>query len=442
MPRKIFLSFLGAVKYLPTCYYFQDDRENLSPEVYYVQELILRRHNASKAFLFVTGEALTNNYENRIDVENKQPILLKGEGVASILEKLTQDSLLGDYEYKNIPNGNSQAEMWEIFKTVYDTFEEYDEVVVDVTFGFRSLPMLMIVLLNYAKALKNIEIKAIYYGNYEAGRQEKEALIKLATTEEEKQKAEKRSVEAPILDLITFAELQAWTYAAQSFAVGNAQPLSKITEDSHPDFSHDIEGFAKAIQTCRGLELSSHIDIDRLKDQVHEMAERSDIEVVLRPLLDKVAGKLAPFRSNQLSNGFAAVEWCIQHNLVQQGITFLQETLQSYVVESVLGTEHITNRAYRFAANGALGGFSSPRRTIEEAHKDGLPVTDEEIEQTYQAMYNLVRSKRGLFAQYRILTGDMRNDINHGGYRDEYMSADELKERLKGIYEQVTQMNL
>lgn len=441
MPRKIFLSFLGAIPYFPTKYYLEADRRDLSDEIYFVQEHLIRQHSdISDAIIFTTEDAYKNNYINR--VERTTLFLHPDQGLKHVLGALHSENNLENFHSEPIPNGNSESEIWAIFKKVYDIFEPNDEVIVDVTFGFRSLPMLMVVLLNYAKTLKNINVSAIYYGNYEAGREEKDGWMKNAQSEDEKKNIAKKIVEAPILNLLPFVELQAWTYAAQSFSVGNAIPLSKITERNYPIFSTDIDYFAKAIQTCRGLDLVQNIDVDTLKSNIRHMSEQSDIDVVLRPLLNIVSDKLLPFQSHQLSNGFAAVEWCIEHGMIQQGITMLQETLQSYVVESIIGREEITIRTYRYAANGALGGYNSPSRTIDEAKRDELPVTDEYIIAIYQSMSELVKSKKGLSKQYRLLTGDIRNDINHGGFRDNYMSPDDLKMHLTNIFNEIKSLNL
>ncbi len=431
MPRKIFLSFLGAIPYYPTKYYLEANRQDLSDEIYFVQEHLIRRHRVmDEVIIFTTHEASKNNYHSRIERPRDQPpVFHEEQGLESALQPLKADGSLKVYREQPIANGYSEAEIWDVFQTVFEQLEEGDHVIFDVTFGFRSLPMLVIVLLNYARTLKNITVEAIYYGNYEAGKEEKS--IKGTP-----------HVEAPVLRLDAFVQLQDWTHAAQSFAVGNVTPLSRITQAKYPAFSQEIDHFAKAIQTCRGFDMIQHIDVDKLKANIQQMSAQSDIEAVLRPLLDIVGSKLAPFQSRQLSNGFAAVEWCIEHGMIQQGVTILQETLQSYVIESILGRDELTMRIYRFAANGALGGYKSPKRTIEEAHRDKFPVTDDELTATYQSMYELVKSKEGLSVQYRLLTGELRNDINHGGFRDNYMTPAGLKAELSRIFDEIKALNL
>jgi len=75
---------------------------------------------------------------------------------------------LCDFEPIKIPNGKSEEEFWIIFDKITSVINEGDEIVFDITHGFRSQPFIVIVLLLYLKALKNIKIKNILYGAFEA----------------------------------------------------------------------------------------------------------------------------------------------------------------------------------------------------------------------------------------------------------------------------------
>lgn len=442
MPKKLFLSFLGAIPYYPTRYYLQADRADLTQGIYYAQEAILRSQAVDEAVIFTTAEALRNNYQARIYRQGQNTHWAAGEGLESTLNALKEAGILRGYRSVRIPNGHSEEEIWRVFQLVFDELSEGDEVVFDITFGFRSLPMLVLVLLNYARNLRGVTVKAIYYGNYEAGRAEKEARMEQAADEDERGRIQAQLPEAPILDLMPFAVLQDWTYAAQAFGDGNLAPLARLTTDSQAGFSQRLSSFARAVQTCRGQALCTDMDVDELKGFVRELSEQSDIAVQLQPLLDKVSAKLAPFASRQLSNGFAAVEWCIQHGMVQQGITFLQETLQSFVVEQIAGPQELCNRVYRVAANSALNGYRSTRVPVSENQRAGYPLTREAVEALCQAANDFVGRFPGLVEAYKSLTGDFRNDINHCGFRLPYTSPDELDQELANIYTEIKGMGI
>ncbi len=449
---KLFISFLGANPYYPTQYYLREDRSDLTAPVFYVQNAILRAQikKIDKVLIFTTAEARVNNYHNRISREGKAFKLIEDEGLARALADLQKDGHINDFASIDIPNGYSEAEIWQVFQSVFELMQAGDEIIFDITFGFRSLPMLVMVLLNYARAMRQITVKAIYYGNYEAGRAEKEAAVK----EAEKQgvdpniidKLKKKMIEAPIIDLKAFAVLQEWTYAAQSFLqVGNANALAALTQSSHPEFSEAIAGFTKALLTCRGQALRRDLDIDHLKRQMTELGAQAKLEAQLKPLLEKVQEKIKGFQSNHLSNGFAAVQWCIDHGMVQQGITFLQESLISYVVEKAIDPKKTTTTFYRNMAGSALNKVrKGHERLIHQKSRYGIDQSDAEIENLYRQVFSFVQSIPGFADLYKRLTGKkgFRNDINHCGFRDDYKSPEELVFELESLAKAVGVLNL
>jgi CRISPR-associated Csx2 family protein len=416
MPRK-FISFLGAIPYEPTRYYFDGDATDLATPTPYVQEAIFEKvlsnwQPTDQVLIFTTDDAKQNNYHHRI---TRKEGLLENQGLEQILQRLSQQGRIGKFEAIPIPNGNSETEIWSVFQTVFQHIQPGDELYFDITYGFRSLPMLGMVLLDYARTiyLDEVKIQRIFYGNYEAGR----ALQKAGEL-----------VEAPVLDLTPFAELQQWTAAARAFLQGgNAEPLAVVTEPHNPEISRNLRLFAPAILTCRGLQLSMDMDISSFKTLV-DSSLNSPIAVQLRPLLEAIQQKLAPFSSQNLRNGLAAVQWCIENGLVQQGYTFLQETIVSLVIERVFSLDALTHTELRTDVGTALNNWlpDDPNLRIKINRED------------YIAAYNYVKSCTGLSALYRKLTGKigLRNDINHCGFKDSYAMPDTLTAELDHLYRQ------
>lgn len=101
-----------------------------------------------------------------------------------------------------IPYGLNKQEQIEIFNTVskaFERFENGDEIILDVTHSFRSLPLFATSLINYIQSFsdKNIYFNKVYYGMIDV-------------------MSEHNGV-APIVDISTAVELQNWTTAAYSF---------------------------------------------------------------------------------------------------------------------------------------------------------------------------------------------------------------------------------
>ncbi|MEA3505330.1 MAG: TM1812 family CRISPR-associated protein, partial [Bacteroidota bacterium] len=168
MARKVFISVLGTGYYSKTKYYCENKDENV--ETHFIQEAMLKFYSNEfkkndKAYLFLTRKARNDNWESPAQKNNKFVIEGKSDSYQGLEETLKGFDF--DVISKDIPDGNNEEEIWEIFQKVFDVLELEDEVYFDITHAFRSIPMLIMVLINYAKFLKKINVKSITYGNWE-----------------------------------------------------------------------------------------------------------------------------------------------------------------------------------------------------------------------------------------------------------------------------------
>lgn len=442
MPRT-FISFLGAVEYYKTCYYSKADRSDLSAPIYYVQEAILANEGKpwepdESIWIFTTEEAENKNYINRF-TKTKTFI---NDGLQSRLAELKKSGRINHFESEEIPNGYTEQEIWQIFEKVISKLKKGDEVIIDITFGFRSLPMLVLVLANYAKAVLNVKVKAIYYGNYESGRAERDkqlAQMRAAKLPcDDLDNLKNSPIQAPILNLSAFAALQDWTYAAQSFLfAGNAEQLSELTQDTHPLFSREIHYFTQSILTCRGSSLIRDIDVDNLKLTIDNLGKDSKLQEQLKPLLERIQEKILPFKSNSILNGFAAVQWSIDHGLIQQGITFLLETLITLPIEHIISKDQINNNAWRTVSKTALLD-GDIEKSISKKKIEQLGISEEGFLQICHKMKLWIQQYPELTVEVKKLTGEgFRNDINHCGFRDTPKDPSTLKSELIDVFQNV-----
>jgi CRISPR-associated (Cas) DxTHG family len=446
MAKKVFISFLGAIPYGKTQYYFATDKA-LSTPTSYVQEAIFEKYLFNfwgandKIFIFTTTDAYNNNYINRIerfDAKTQTPIFSPNkDGLESILKKWDDNKRIAQYDSISIANGNTVEEIWSVFQTIYDQLKDLpvgSEIYFDITFGFRSLPMLGIVLLNYVQTMQNVVVKYIFYGNYEVGRHEKTNLRNKAkakgASDDELKKLDEQPPQSPILDLRAFAELQDWTTGAQAFLNGGSTNLLKnLIAQKNPQLANDLDAFAQSILMCRGQQLNQDLDIDSLKSQIVNLQSQT-IQAQLRPLLERIEQKIQPFNSQNTLNGIQAVEWCVNNGLIQQGYTFLQETLKSYVIEHVFSgnsnlQSYILHKEMREAAHLALNGATEYK--IRTRLLPGMPDKSREMK-TFVTRIRIVH-------YYRNLTGDrgLRNDINHCGFKANYEQPDDLIVELRQL---------
>ena len=296
MARKVFISFLGTNNYTPCNYYTANG--SFVNNIKYVQEATMNEFcNDYDAFVFfLTNEAKEKNWIGESGLNNR----LKNYGDKIIV--------------KDIPSGFNLTEIWEIFDIVYKEINENDVLVFDITHAFRSLPMLGMVLINYLKAVKNVEINGVYYGAFEAlGPQ---YLVKEMPVEE-------RNVE--ILDLIGFSLLQEWTIAANNFyEFGNVEKLSDLVNKQIKPILAESKGkdadanllrsFIKPlpdifsdIATVRAFELYKSDRYNTIKKALKEIDSTNMPQ--LKPLLKKIEEKIVPFKQEErILNGFYVVK--------------------------------------------------------------------------------------------------------------------------------------
>jgi len=422
---KEYLAFLGTNDYLPCNYYFNDNKVE---DVRFVQEAEVEMFckdwtKNDRIIVFLTEEARDKNWYD------------DGDSKEGLKTKLTSLELKPDISSIRVPQGKSEEEIWKIFERIYDSIDDNSEVIVDVTHAYRYLPMLLIILLDYTRFLKDISIKGIYYGAFET----------LGTPYTiEKKPIEDRNV--PIFDLTPFVNLFEWTSAVDDFMsygdindVNNltkkeVNPLLNKTEGQDKDarnlrkLGDMLESFTKAIKTCRGLKIIDY-DYDKLRKLIRKDKEYTNSKIkTLNPLLEKISSKISEFENGDIKNGYYAVKWCIKHGHIQQGFTLFQETMISEIVEKEYGKEEINDNKKRRIVSQAIN-----------IKQQSLPEKEwKKPARHYKSdVKNIMRGLEDDFIYIYDSISHLRNDINHAGFRESPSSADNLKQKLKEQIEKI-----
>ena len=271
MARRVFLSVIGTNNYKSSKYYV----EGRQPvETRFVQAASITFHcsdfdDNDKVFIFCTDEAKQKNWED--NYEFPVPCSDKKEqhkGLKSCLQDLSLKTRINEETAVWIPKENSEDQIWETFDIVFKKLNDEDEIVFDITHGFRASPMLLMVLINYAKFLKNIKVRKILYGAFEA-RNEKN--------------------ETKIWDLTNFSMLQDWTNSTNEFInFGHSDNLSKISiEESNNDIysnnekatlkglADNIQKTSKLFSTIRGQKLLQGDDFLQLQNSLKKIKSKN-----------------------------------------------------------------------------------------------------------------------------------------------------------------------
>lgn len=411
--RKVFISILGTGNYGP-CEYTQGDFT--SSNTRFIQEATLEFLNVKEtwtaqdiAYVFLTPTARTSNWQEKTVYKGE---VEKGyRGLAPILDEMQLPCPIEDVDITE--DGDEQG-LWSVFQTIYDKLQEGDELYIDITHSFRYLPMLLLVLCNYAKFLKQTKVVHISYGNYEA-----KAPVK------------------PLVDLMPLVEVQDWTFAASDFLRNGRtasftalvkeriQPILKETKGQDEDaralrlFLNRLEPLSQSLTTVRGKAIIDGGIFRDLNDSAQNL--KNTLIPAMAPLIDKIKDSFSGFDpTSSIENGFEAAQWCYDKQLYQQSITILQETLKGYTAEQA--GYPCDEQRYQDLAAAAYN--ITVKKRPEREWKLGENNDDQEDFNRRKVIVKrmlslpLVQELCGLYDEI----SQLRNDFNHAGIRPNPMS--------------------
>jgi CRISPR-associated Csx2 family protein len=370
-----FMAFLGTGApdkgYTEVAYRFDDGSEitNKFVQLSLIDKYCSDYAGDDKLTFFLTNKAREQSWE---DAGFKQGLIDRG------LEKLANPI--------NISDGKTKDELWEIFSKIYENIREEDEIIFDVTHSFRFLPMLAIVVLNYARALKNFTLKNLYYG----------------------------ALDGAITDLTDFDSIFRWSSAIGDFnEYGTAGPITKLL---HKD---SIEQVSKVLTTVRGQEIASGAVFQDFRNDMAEYKTTKGYSPPFEPVFDLLENKLNAFKpDNVIGNIVASIDWYVKHHLVQQGITMLQEGILTILIHRA-GLNY-KEKDLREKCSSMIWGWNGDLQEIKKL--------------SYYT--DLTKIYRGIAGR--------RNSISHGGFtpkdnkpQNTPFKANEIIDKLNANFEKL-----
>jgi CRISPR-associated (Cas) DxTHG family len=179
----------------------------------------------------------------------------------------------------DIPDGKNPEELWKIFDKIKDIFREKDEVIFDITQGYRSLPFLSFIFAAYLKVAKTVQISSVLYGALEQGRpSEIEGIEKIV----------------PVIQIGEFASMFDWMSATQRFVdLGDGNGLAQLLRNVlvlDSDLKSLVDKTASAIERVsdaliyiRPMEVME--SVAELKELIREIETQGQDLPQLQPFL-------------------------------------------------------------------------------------------------------------------------------------------------------------
>lgn len=378
MSEQIILSFLGTGNYQPTHYHYTHNDESKSCET---------------PFFIVALQNFFPTYQPKV-VMTSEAKAKHGDTLSSLLS----------CESIAIPSGKNETELWQMFENLAEAIPHNAQLIVDVTHGFRSQPMLALAACIYLQTVKQVKVEKILYGAFEAT---------------------DAAGRTPVFELTPFLELINWSQAAEQLLnYSNALPMRDLlTRIQTKTYLQDDDYKAKRLSTT-GNYLGQFTDALALNrphevissashtlkqlEQVHDDLAALERTKPFALILEEIKRDVAQY---QLSNNelFSPAGFEVQAKMLQryldseqytQALTLAREAIISKLCAAQNMDAQNTNK--RKKSEDILNSMA---KLMHNGKLMTLEAQTKEVIQLWDSIRNL------------------RNDINHAGMRQNPISA-------------------
>jgi CRISPR-associated DxTHG motif protein len=378
-----------------TTYRFRD-REFRTPVI---QEALSSFFSIDEIVLFMTTKARETNHQMLMDRLNSPRVVM-------------------------IPEGRSEEELWAIFSAVASHVDEGDEVIFDITHGFRSLPFLALLSAAYLREVKHVSIRAVTYGAFEA----------------------RTGSETPVFDLSPFIRIFDWMDAVRSFITHvDAGPMKDLVrEHAIPElrsqekgdipvnlmrFSRDLDNFTKAVRLSRPEEAISFASsiVSGLPAAAGEITKHTP---PLAPVVGRIA-EVSRFAPSDPGSGEGIspehlrlqrdlIGFQVEKGLYTQAITLAREWMITVLVVAKGDGERWLDRGVRQDAENAISGMELKMQKKRYTRSD------------YSDWFETQPFAKECTRIWGRLSA-LRNDIAHCGMNPNKKSIDSIEKNIRAM---------
>lgn len=317
-----------------------------------------------------------------------------------------------EYEPVRIPKGSVENELWDIFNAIVEAVPDGAELIMDVSHGFRSQPILALAVLQLLQVVKKVQIRRVLYGAFDSETQQ-----------------------ADFFDLTPFLELMEWTQATRDLLeYGNGSRLRQLLKEIHKH-SYMVEGprareLGSVGEILHGLGSSLELlriaeVFDKAKGLLKALATaREDVNQLPRSrplglLLSRIEERfqtLAPdnlFDAEGLKAQSAMIDLLMETGSYAQAIALARELMVTWLCLQ----RQFDPISERGAAENLLGSYADAVRRRQS--------TDEQKTKLGQ-LWDKIRN--------------IRNDIAHAAMRSRPIPGESLTQQIREACGEVQQL--
>lgn len=389
------LSFVGTGNLRETTYCLKGKTKRTA----FIQEALCDFYPVDSVVLFTTRDAGQKNY----------PAI---------------SALVPDARAVIIPEGRNEAELWEVFTLVEEQVEPGDEIIFDITHGFRSLPFIAFLSSAYLREIRKATLRGVVYGAFEARDEQG----------------------TPIFDLSPFVGILDWMGGVRSFMnhcdAGPLQDMVRgVVARAHKDVGQKqkpvkIAGFVNQLESFTlATRLSQPIEAIEVAEKITQTLPSAVDEIghfapPLGPVLDQIEGIsqfVAPSADTSSGINIAhlhaqrdLIRYQIERGLYMQAVSLAREWMVTlflfYAGDVALWLDH----RCREAAEKAMSGGAKKRQG-----KDYRPTV---YTPWFESLDGFVTC-----AEVWDTISSLRNDIDHCGMKTQKTRAKRMKESVQEV---------
>lgn len=329
-------------------------------------------------FCFLGDKIESKNEGNNIIEEDLTPLC---EAMDRFLQMKGSAQMSGS-QCKIIEYGLNEEQLQKnlsIFMEIGESLNAGDEVYLDITHSFRSIPFFMYMMVDFIRHLRikeDIKIAGIYYGMLDA---------------------QSDSGVAPIVDLSSLYDIAEWTKAASNFInYGNGYQMAELIDDSR--LTNLLKNISDLVNLNNIRDLKR--EIDKLNSYFNELGDENN--VYFRYLEPHVQQFIKRFRgiSTEAEFQFKLAEWHFENKRYANGYICLVESVISqmlFIYKRAGQDVDVRNFTHRESIKHLL---------INNNYRHFI---DGEISDTFKKIIKI------------------RNNIAHAGFKDENNFQEQIK---------------
>jgi len=417
---KKILSFLGTGNYSPVVYEWSDSsKESKQVKTHLFPYALAQYFSDYRVIIFVTQKA------KEAGKKDQEPYLQQ-------LEEKLKERLIP----VTIPEGRNPEELWQIFNILVENVSQEDEIILDITHAFRSIPMFSLVASSFLRQVKRAQIKHILYGAYEA-----------------REKRDGQEI-APVFDLSLILDLMDWISATDFFlSRGDAKNLAYILRRTHSNLwkkkhslsasnlpkllskvGKNLESFSLALwlaQPCEVMKSAKKLEkvLSQAKNEFEEWA--LPFATILGELQDQVS-KLASQQPDYLNEDNLCVQkeiisYLIDKGLYMQAVSMAREWVISWIIFKS-GQNDLINRWKNREAREEIARMLGKTAILKRRKDQSRGEKDNNIPEWFKPL----EKKFDLGKLWNWLA-NLRNEIDHCGMREHSQDLNSLKNQVEEI---------